>query len=237
MGPLQVGGSGTSLGSSGGRASRSWRSSAELDEAVEQLRMYGIPLASNSAAYTLVCVKPGIVLSSLTSTRSPSTKKSTRASPAQSGRLERRDRELLDSLAGGIGHPGWDDQLHPAGRVLGLVVVPAGLAGGEHDLARLGRDRIFVAEHRALDLEPDGRRLDDCKRVVLERQRQRLGELRRRSATRTIPTDDPSRAGLTNTGSPSAPSSRAPPRVRPRSGPREPRGSRPAGSRRAPSGP
>ena len=52
----------------------------QVHEPVEQLRV-GIPLASNSDAYTLVLVNPGIVLSSLSSTRSPSTKKSTRASP------------------------------------------------------------------------------------------------------------------------------------------------------------
>ena len=44
-----------------------------------------MPLSANSFAYTLVAVKPGIVLSSLTTT-SPSgrTKKSTRAMPSQS---------------------------------------------------------------------------------------------------------------------------------------------------------
>ena len=48
----------------------------------------GIPVASHSFGYALVPVKPGIVLSSLTSTRSPSTKKSTRASPAQPTRTK-----------------------------------------------------------------------------------------------------------------------------------------------------
>ena len=52
----------------------------QLDEPVEQLR-YSIPLAAKSEPNTLVGVNPGIVLSSLTSTSSPMTKKSTRARP------------------------------------------------------------------------------------------------------------------------------------------------------------
>ena len=42
-----------------------------------------MPSASSSFAYTLVGVNPGMVLSSFTSTRSSSTKKSTRAMPEQ----------------------------------------------------------------------------------------------------------------------------------------------------------
>ena len=73
--------------------------------------------------------------------------------------------------------PGRDDQLHSARGVLGLVVVPALLAGGKHDLAGIGGDRITVADNRALDLKPCCSRLDDCERVVLERERQRRGQL------------------------------------------------------------
>ena len=142
------------------------------------------------------------MLSSLSSTRSPSTKKSTRASPLQPAAPERLDRHLSDALAHPVRHPRRHDQLHPAGRVLGLVVVPARLAGGQHDLARLGGDRIAVADHRALDLEPAGGRLDDRQRVVLERGLQRRRQLGSDAATRTIPTEEPSRAGLTNTGRP-----------------------------------
>ena len=100
----------------------------EVQQAVEQLGVADIPSASNSEAYTLVWVKPGIVLSSLTSTCSPSTKKSTRARPGAAGAQERVDGQLADALADVGGDAGRHDQLHPARRVLGLVVVPAALA-------------------------------------------------------------------------------------------------------------
>ena len=68
------------------RRSRSKRSSAKPSRRSHS-SAGGTPLASHSFGNALVPVKPGIVFSSLTSTRSPSTKKSTRASPAQPTRV------------------------------------------------------------------------------------------------------------------------------------------------------
>ena len=73
---------------------RSWpeRSDSKRSSAKPSRRSHssagGTPLASHSFGNALVAVKPGIVLSSLTSTRSSSTKKSTRARPAQPTRLK-----------------------------------------------------------------------------------------------------------------------------------------------------
>ena len=73
-----------------------------LQQPVAQLGN-GSPVASHSFGYTLVCVKPGSVLSSLTSTRSPSTKKSTRASPGAAHAHERLAREPADLLLHRLG--------------------------------------------------------------------------------------------------------------------------------------
>ena len=60
-------------------------------------------------------VKPGIVLSSLTSTRSPSsTKKSTRARPAQPTRTNVSQASRRTSSSTCVGQPGGHDQLHAA---------------------------------------------------------------------------------------------------------------------------
>ena len=55
--------------------------------------------------------------------------------------------------------------MHPAFRVLRLIVVPIRL---RDDLAGLRHERLFVADHGALDLVPDGGRLDEDGRVVCE---------------------------------------------------------------------
>src|SRR5947209_5228457 len=108
--------------------------------------------------------------------------------PAAPAEKEGLDGHLLDALA----YPGRDarrhDQLHTARCVLGLVVVPARLAGGQYDLARLGGDGLPVADHRALDLEPAGRCLDDGQRIVFERGLKRIRQLGRASRP-----DDPDR--------------------------------------------
>ena len=103
---------------------------------------HGTPVAAHSFGKALVGVIPGSVLSSLTSTRPPSsTKKSTRARPAQPTRTNvstasRRTVVRRRRSARPRGHP----QLHPAVGVLRLEVVPAG-ALEQDDLARARRPR------------------------------------------------------------------------------------------------
>ena len=70
--------------------------------------------------------------------------------------------------------------------------------------ARLGRAAVDALEHRALDLGPVDRRLDEHLAVVpaglLDRRLKLVGP-----EARDVPIDDPPRAGLTNTGQPSSP--------------------------------
>ena len=95
-------------------------------------------------------------------------------------------------------------QLHPAGRVLRLVVVPA------------SRRRAAISpgsrpERRRRARAPSTRppcRAQSASTITQRVVRERRSRARRRSSsaasTREMPTDEPSRAGLTNTGSPSA---------------------------------
>src|SRR5215210_2013642 len=109
--------------------------------------------------------------------------------PRQAGATrpaERLERQLPHQPARRLGHPGRDDELHPARGVLGLVVVP--LAGRHHDLPGLGGDRLAIADHRALDLQPSGGGLDDRPVVVGEGAVQRGSQLVRRGDL-----DDPHR--------------------------------------------
>ena len=162
------------------------------------------PFASNSFAYTLVSVNPGIVFSSFTSTRRLAlgvldeevTPRHARAAHLQ----EHLHGERAHALAHLLGQPGGHHQVHPARLVLRLVVVPLGI---DHDLARQRRLGLEVAQHRALDLHA----------VRPSPPRSPAGRARRppparpparpREDTFEMPTDDPSRAGFTNTGSPS----------------------------------
>ena len=134
-----------------GRRARARSARARSRAAGRRARGKGRPLASHSFGKTLVTVKPGIVLSSLTSTRSPSTKKSTRARPAQPTRRNASRGQPAHLLGHRVGDPRRHAQLHPAGRVLGLVVVPVG--PGQDDLAGHRDLRVVEPDHRALDLE------------------------------------------------------------------------------------
>ena len=158
------------------RARASKRSSASASSR-SQSSGNGTPEASHSFGYTLVAVNPGIVLSSLTSTRSPSsTKKSTRARPAQPTRTNVSQASRRTSSSTALRQPRGHDQLHPARPVLGLVVVPVGAL--EDDLAGHRGLGLAVAEHRALDLQPGGEALDDHQAVVRERARRAPGPAR-----------------------------------------------------------
>ena len=143
-------------------------------------------------------MKPGIVLSSLTTT-SPSgrTKKSTRAIPSQSVATNDCDGELLHALERLGRQPRGHDQIHPAVGVLRVEVVPVGV---RDDLADDRRDRIAVAEHADLDLDSRLELLDEHLVVVAPGERHRLLELLVGLRAFEIPTDEPSRAGFTNTG-------------------------------------
>ena len=150
---------------------------------------------------------PGSVLSSLTSTRPPSsTKKSTRASPAQPTRRNVCDRQPAHLGRGSLRDRRGHAQLDAAVGVLGLVVVPLG-ALEQYHLARHRRLGLVEPHHGALDLGAGAERL--------ARSRARRARTRPRaprasseaSRTLAIPTDEPSRAGLTNSGSPSGASS------------------------------
>ena len=124
-------------------------------------------------------VKPGIVLSSLTSTRSESsTKKSTRARPEQPTRtnVSRASRRTSSSTRSGS-RAGTTSSIPPR-PVLGLVVVPLGAL--QDDLTGDRGLRLAVADHRALDLEARRKALDDHQRVVPERALERGRDVRLR---------------------------------------------------------
>ena len=101
-----------------------------------------------------------------------------------------------------VGDPRRHDQLHPARRVLGVVVVPARLAFREHDLARLGRDRVVAPRTEHSTSRPRAAASTiasaSCSNAVSSAAGNSASV-----AARTIPTEEPSRAGLTNTGRPS----------------------------------
>ncbi len=123
-----------------------------------------MPSASHSLAYTLVGVKPGIVLSSLTRTVSPSTKKSTRARSAQPQNSKAVECEPLHRGGGARRDPRRQPQRHSARLVLGLVVVEIGF---DDDLAGLRRACALRAlKDGALDLDARCARLDDRELVV-----------------------------------------------------------------------
>ena len=109
----------------------------------------------------LIVVKPGIVLTSL-STRAPVSRerrKSTRAMPGAVDGLERGDRQPADLVRDRGWQLGRNDRLRTLVEVLRLVVVE--LARGD-DFARHRGLRLVVAEHAALDFPRVGHRgLDD----------------------------------------------------------------------------
>ncbi len=107
---------------------------------------------------------------------------------------------LADLLGASSPMPGRDDEVHAPRLVLGLVVVPVGVGD---DLARQRGLRLGVAEHRALDLEAVAVRLDDHARVVRAASITAASRSSS-SSTLTMPTLEPSRDGLTHTGSPSS---------------------------------
>jgi hypothetical protein len=69
----------------------------------------------------------------------------------------------------------------------------------QHDLTGLRGSRHFATQHRALHLEARSCSLDDRELVVLKAG----PSSSRASETFVIPTEEPIRAGLTKTGSPS----------------------------------
>ena len=88
---------------------------------------HGTPVASQSFGNAEVGVMPGSVLSSLTSTRPPSsTKKSTRARPAQPTRRNVSTASRRTVAAAVVRDPRGHPQLDAAVGVLRLVVVPLG---------------------------------------------------------------------------------------------------------------
>jgi serine/threonine-protein kinase len=93
---------------------------------------------------------------------------------------ERLHGQLLDALDRLLLEPRRDDQVHPSLGVLGRVVVPVGaLEAVRDDLTGQRRLRLLVAEHAALDLDAVDELLDEHLLVVLERDRDRDGELPR----------------------------------------------------------
>ena len=110
-----------------------------------------MPVAAHSLLYMLIVVKPGIVLISLTNTspRCPSTRKSTRLSPAPSIARNASIGERLQARAHLVGHVGGNREPARAVEILGFVVVEL---ARRHDLAGHRRDRVVVAEHGHLDL-------------------------------------------------------------------------------------
>jgi hypothetical protein len=75
---------------------------------------------SHSFASTFVSGNTGIVLSSLTSTSSPSTNKPARATPPQPASRERGDRQPARPLARRLRDPRRHEKLHPARTVLAV---------------------------------------------------------------------------------------------------------------------
>ena len=120
-----------------------------------------------------------------------------RAADAQ----ERLAREAAHLVGHGVGDPGRHPQLHPARAVLGLVVVPVGAAPGRSRRAPRPpgrRARSPSTRPRARRRTP--RRSPGCR----ARTRPRAPPRRSASAhTLAIPTEEPSRAGLTKIGVPS----------------------------------
>ena len=163
-------------------------------------RRTGCPTPRTASRRRSSSVKPGIVLSSLTMT-SPSsrTKKSTRASPSQSPATNASTARCCTSSIVSCGQLGRDHELHAAVVVLRLVVVPLVLERVDAAGQRRDRGRHAVAEHAALDLDP---RTNSSTSTFSSWRRASAtaGASSDSSCTFEIPTDEPSRAGLTKTG-------------------------------------
>ena len=174
------------------RAPRARRGSARARAPAAGRRPTGTTARSppTSSGSRSSAVMPGSVLSSLTSTRPPSsTKKSTRASPEQP---TRRNVSRASACTSSI-----DRGIHPR-RDLAAPRRPARTwprsRTNRPPAARPRRQRrlrLPVARHRALDLDPGRERLDDRQPVVLERGLQRPVELLRRTAPSRSPPTSP----------------------------------------------
>ena len=95
--------------------------------------------------------------------------------PGDAAEAEDRDRQALRLLRDGRRHGRRDEQLRLVVAVLVVVVVE--LVAGD-DLARDGRARLVVAEHRALDLARVDALLDERALVVPQRDLDRGREVR-----------------------------------------------------------
>ena len=143
-------------------------------------------------------MNPGIVLISFTTTSPLAAHEE--VDPGHSlalGGDERVDGELAASVLRPLGDARRNDELHAAVVVLRRVVVPVGV---RDDLADDRRDRVAVTENAALDLDPVDALLDQHLVVVSARELDCGFQLVRSLRTLEIPTDDPRRAGFTNTG-------------------------------------